>query len=152
MRVSTVRTLRSLNLRERKAAGADGGIFNYFGSDKRLSLTFRWDGAGITREGETVVIEEEMPPFSPMHIQVHLARINVMLAQGEKINKLIWLVPAETYLDLDRIVLPWITLAGNSANVNFPTVEYRDYDGRYLAALGVSLPPTIIIGSKSKRE
>lgn len=138
MRVSTLRTLRSLNLRERSAAGEDGGVFHYYSPDMRVSLTFRWDGAGITREGDTVVIEEEKPPYSRLHIQGHLARIGVMLNQGERVKKLIWLVPSDAFVDLDRIVLSWILMSGENRSAKFPVIEYRNYDGKYLAGLGVS--------------
>jgi hypothetical protein len=138
MRVSTLRTLRSLNLRERSAAGEDGGVFHYYSPDRKAALTFRWDGAGITREGDTVVIEEEKPPYSRLHIQGHLARIGVMLNQGERVRKLIWLVPSDAFVDLDRIVWSWIQMSEVKESGRFPAIEYRNYDGRYLAALGVS--------------
>ena len=138
MRVSTLRTLRSLNLRERSGAGEDGGVFRYYSLERKASLTFRWDGAGITREGDTVVIEEEKPPYSQLHIQGHLARIGVMLNQGERVKKLIWLVPSDAFVDLDRIVWSWIQMVGAGKSGRLPVIEYRNYDGRYLAGLGVS--------------
>jgi hypothetical protein len=138
VKVTTVRALRALDLREREGAGQDGGVFRYYGPKQKLSMTFRWDGAGITKDGQTVVIEEEKPPFSQIHIQGHLARIRLMSDYGEKVKKLIWLVPSGTHVDLDRIVLPWVTISEKATKRRFPKMEYRNYAGRYLGELGSS--------------
>ncbi|TMI08496.1 hypothetical protein E6H34_04445 [Candidatus Bathyarchaeota archaeon] len=50
----------SLQLRT-KAWGA--GLFVYRDAQSELSLTFRWDGAGLNSSREIILVEEEKPTF-----------------------------------------------------------------------------------------
>lgn len=129
--------LKRLDARARTAGGEGGGLFKYSGVRTGMSVRFQWDLAGITRSGNIVIIEEEKPPFSPLHIQAHLSRVRLMIALGERVERLVWIIPSSSYMKLDRVVAPWVSLEEKFYNFSYPKIEYRDSDGRYLAAINV---------------
>ncbi|HEV2120689.1 MAG TPA: hypothetical protein VGS11_11405 [Candidatus Bathyarchaeia archaeon] len=123
---------------QRRTTSRDGGVFGYHDPQSDLCLIFRWDGAAITNDGKIVLFEEEMPSFNPLHIQGHLTRLLFMIQSGEAIEKLLWIVPEARYVDLDKIVFPWVRIWEASFCHRFPFIEYRDENGRYLGPLGTS--------------
>ncbi|SRR5579863_6396232 len=136
MKISTRRVLKALDLRARDGGGEDGGIFRYPDQNGKMWLAFHWDGAGINQNGEIVLIEEEAIPFSQIHIQGHLSRVSVMQLMGERVDKLIWLVPSGSQLHLDCIVLPWVRFLQEMTQKRLPKIEYRNYEGCLVGRLG----------------
>jgi hypothetical protein len=78
-------------------------LFVYRDAQSELSLTFRWDGAGLSSSGDIILFEEEKPPFQAIHIHGHLSRLLLMIRAGEPVTKLIWIVPDSWYSELDRM-------------------------------------------------
>ncbi len=118
--------------------GRTGGLFKYFDRHLGLLLTFLWDGAGITKSGNVIILEEERPPFNTLHIQGHLARLSLMTKLGESVEKLVWLVPPAAYIALDKIVHPWVKFDEKITGKRLASIEYRDFNGKYLGENGVS--------------
>ena len=129
--------IRKLSLQPRTKAWG-GGLFVYRDAQSELSLTFRWDGAGLSSSGDIILFEEEKPTFQAVHIHGHLSRLLLMIRAGEPVTKLIWIVPDRWYSELDRIVFPYVRMWENSLGIRFPSIEYRNENGACLGSLGVS--------------
>jgi hypothetical protein len=111
--------------------------FVYRDAQSELSLTFRWDGAGLSSSGDIILFEEEKPPFQSVHIHGHLSRLLLMIRAGEPVTKLIWIVPDRWYSELDRIVFPYLRIWENGLGIRFPSIEYRNENGACLGFLGI---------------
>ena len=98
--MSVARLLRKLNLRPRTRSG-NGGSFAYYDAQSGSHLLFRWDGSGLTKSDEIVLLEEEGPGFQPLHIQGHLTRVLFMIRSGDVIARLVWVVPEARCSDLE---------------------------------------------------
>lgn len=122
--------MSQLNLRERSGT-TSSGRFVYRDPTSKNELEFRWDGAGVDREGNIVLLEEE-GTFSNLHIQGHLARVSLMITFGEPVKKLIWIVSKKKYPRLRNLVESWVSLSKNKLCLQFPTIEYRTKEGNRL--------------------
>ncbi len=76
----------------RRSHPTHSGKFTYFDSEAVRKRTFIWDDAGIDKNGRVVLIEEELGGVIPLHIEGHLARLKVMMAKGESIGGVVWVV------------------------------------------------------------
>lgn len=98
-------------------------------------MTFIWDGAAIGPDGDLVLIEEELAAPVNMHIQGHVARAGFMMAAGERIRKLVWVVTPNHFTALWGIVEPWRSALRRTLGVATPPCEYWGPNG---TCLGVS--------------
>lgn len=98
-------------------------------------MTFIWDGAAIGPNGDLVLIEEELTAPVHVHIQGHVARAAFMVAAGERVSKLVWVVPARHFHALWSLVEPWRTALSKRLRVVSPHCEYWEPGGN---CLGVS--------------
>ncbi len=105
------------------------GHFRYVVNGIGNGLVFEWDGAAVGPDGALVLIEAELTRPVPLHIQGHVARASMMVALGESIEKLIWIVPRRHFRMLYSIVEEWRS-ALVSARLPCPTpCEYWTPEG-----------------------
>lgn len=107
--------------------------FEYEFGDGGGRVVFDWDGAAIGPGGQLLIIEKELCRPVALHIQAHVSRAAFMLARGEKVRKLIWIVREADFSALWRIVEPWREALLRGHGVGSPPCEYWTPDGVYLA-------------------
>ncbi len=62
--------------------------------------TFVWDDAGIDENGQIVLLEEESSGIIPLHIEGHLARLKVMIAKGEAVGTVVWVIKEKDFTNM----------------------------------------------------
>lgn len=123
------RILRSMGLKE-----AD--------PETRLSplgtqVIFRWDGAGTSKDGMTVVAEVEPDEPNEDHIRLHVTNLALQMHFFGQIIKIVWIVNSDSpkcYSKLKSFAECWAELLSNALGDSPPVMEYRDIDGRMLVA------------------
>ncbi|SRR6266571_1532734 len=68
------------------------GNFTYTNPGSKSLRTFVWDDAGIDERGYLVLVEEELTGLVPLHVEGHIARVKVMMARGESVGRVVWVV------------------------------------------------------------
>ena len=122
--------ISTLGLRARTGPGGSGsGVFRYVHPE---DIEFRFDGAGIDREGELVVVEEESGPITSLHIYGHLARLLVMAVLGDPVAAVGWVVEERHLENLRRVIRPWYNLASRFSKVSIPRPYYMSTEGEIL--------------------
>lgn len=96
-------------------------------------VAFDWDRAAIGPGTELLIVEEELARPVVLHIQGHVSRATFMVARGEKIRKLVWIVREQDFQALWRIAEPWRAALLESSEVEPPACEYWTPDGQCLA-------------------
>jgi hypothetical protein len=96
-------------------------------------LVFDWDGAALGPDSELLLIEKELTRPVVLHIQGHVSRATYMLARGEQIRKLIWIVREPDFQAIWRIVEPWRAALLASCGTPSPPCEYWTPEGVCLA-------------------
>tara|TARA_B100000029_G_C16787850_1_gene671857 strand:- start:75 stop:425 length:351 start_codon:yes stop_codon:yes gene_type:complete len=104
-----------------------------FNTEKGDSLTFVWDGAAISDNGEIILIEEEISKPVDLHIQGHVSRAAMMLSRGFRIRKLVWVTRAEEFRSLYRIVESWRQVMMEDFGAPTPPCDYLDSEGTLMA-------------------
>jgi hypothetical protein len=70
-------------------------------------MEFRFDAAGIDRNGGLVVIEEESGPISSLHVHGHLGRLLLMSALGEPTTSAVWVSDEQSLPRLRQVIRGW---------------------------------------------
>lgn len=96
-------------------------------------LSFDWDAAAIGPAAELLIVEKELTRPVALHIQGHVSRATFMVARGEKIRKVVWVVREEDFQDLWRIVEGWRAALAQDIGAQPPTCEYWTLEGVCLA-------------------
>jgi len=118
-------------MRELRLKGHEGG-FRYFDSNSGYEIVFEWDSAGISNAGGIVLIELELGGISDWHIQTHLCRLAVMIAQGTSVEKLVWVIDQGAFQSIKNQVNSWLAFFRPVCKVSLPNMEYRTPSGELL--------------------
>ena len=106
--------------------------FRYFDSDSGYEIVFEWDGAGISNAGGIVLIELELGGISVWHIQTHLCRLAVMIAQGTPVERLVWVIDQGVFQSIKNQVDLWLAFFRPVCKVSLPNMEYITPSGELL--------------------
>jgi len=107
--------------------------FEYFDPTSGRALKFDWDGAGTFADGSIALIEVELGEILDWHIQTHLSRLAVMVANDTLVKKLVWVINRGTLQTLKNIVDVWLTFFSPICKVKLPNIEYRATSGELLS-------------------
>ena len=108
------------------------GRFRYQTSENQ-PLTFIWDGAAISEDGNLLLIEEEICSPVDIHIQGHVTRIAYQVKQGVQIHKVIWVTKREYLQRLMALVETWRQALVDAFEAQTPPCDYLSEDGTLLA-------------------
>lgn len=81
-------------------------------------------------QGSIVLLEEEAHGLVPLHIEGHIARIKVMLAKGESVRKVVWIVRETDFQNMIDLLRFYIANLGP-----LPSMEIWSDVGYRLASL-----------------
>ncbi len=90
---------------------------------------FEWDAAGIANTGSIALIELELGGISDWHIQTHLCRLAVMIAQGTPVERLVWVIDRGVFQSMKNQVNSWLAFLRPVCKVSLPDMEYRTPSG-----------------------
>ena len=90
-----------------------------------FTITIRWDGAGILRNGKIVLIEVEKSELNINHVWKHMFDLVLMIGQGTSINKIIWITLKYNLSKLKEMIRSWATYYSLLINIILPEIEYR---------------------------
>lgn len=105
-----------------------------FSTAQGHNLTFVWDGAAISDDGEVLLIEEEISKPVDLHVQGHVSRAAMMLSRGLRIRKIVWVTRADEFRNLYRIVESWRHVMMEEFDAPTPPCDYLDSEGTLMAA------------------
>lgn len=109
------------------------GTFSYTVGGVANPLRFDWDAAAIGPNGDLILVEKELTRPVVLHIQGHVSRAAFMVARGEKVRKLVWVVRSEHFDALWNIVEPWRKVLTRDCGLQPPHSEYWTEDGMCLS-------------------
>lgn len=109
------------------------GRFWYAIVGGREKLEFRWDGAAIGEDGSIVLVEKELTRPVVLHIQGHVARAAFMVAAGDPVRKLVWVVRKHHFRLLWFAAERWRLALRNWTSFLPPPCEYWTPEGECLA-------------------
>jgi len=93
---------------------------------------FERDAAGIANTGSIALIELELGGISDWHIQTHLCRLAVMIAQGTPVERLVWVIDRGVFQSMKNQVNSWLAFLRPVCKVSLPDMEYRTPSGELL--------------------
>ena len=88
----------------RRSHQSRSGAFTYINPDSASLRTFVWDDAGVDENGALVLIEEETGGLVPLHIEGHIARVKVMMAKGDKVSKVVWIIREKDFQSMRELL------------------------------------------------
>lgn len=103
------------------------------GKGTKQGLEFVWDGAAMGPNGEILLIEDETSTIVNIHIEGHVSRVGLMLAEGIRVKSLIWVVNPKQFGRLWRIAEHWRWWMWETMQIPTPAFEYRSIDSTLLA-------------------
>jgi hypothetical protein len=130
------------------------GTFSYTVDGVANSLRFDWDAAAVGPNGDLILVEKELTRPVVLHIQGHVSRAAFMVARGERIRKLVWIVRPEHFDALWSIVEPWRAVLVQDCGLHPPHSEYWTEDGLCLSISPAPLrsgclPETAVLGGSN---